>query len=111
MQRTIADHIEITQGVCGGRPRIAGHRIRVQDIAQWHEKEGFSPDEIVGRFPQLTLSDVYAALAYYHDHQNDIQRQIQHDDSFVEAMKSSQPSKLAQKLAARGDDGNSLPPG
>ncbi len=28
-------HIEITPGICGGKPRIAGHRIRVQDIALW----------------------------------------------------------------------------
>ena len=33
-------HIEITPGVCGGKPRIAGHRIKVQDIAVWHEIMG-----------------------------------------------------------------------
>ena len=26
----IKEHIEITPGICGGKPRIAGHRIRVQ---------------------------------------------------------------------------------
>jgi uncharacterized protein (DUF433 family) len=45
-------HIEITPGVCGGKPRIAGHRIRVQEIAVWHEFQGLSPDEIVAQFPQ-----------------------------------------------------------
>jgi len=49
-------HIEITPGICGGRPRIAGHRIRVQDIVRWTE-ESLSPDEIVVRFPQLSLAD------------------------------------------------------
>nr|WP_263972196.1 DUF433 domain-containing protein [Pseudanabaena sp. ABRG5-3] len=29
MTTVINSHIEITEGVCGGRPRIAGHRIRV----------------------------------------------------------------------------------
>ncbi len=33
----IAEHIEITPGVCGGKPRITGHRIRVEDIVVWHE--------------------------------------------------------------------------
>ena len=33
---TIKPHIEITPGVCGGKPRIAGHRIRVQDIVVWN---------------------------------------------------------------------------
>jgi uncharacterized protein (DUF433 family) len=58
---TIASHIEITPGTCGGKPRIAGHRIRVQDIVLWTE-EGRSADEIVAEFPQLSLADVYAAL-------------------------------------------------
>ena len=59
-------HIESTPGTCGGKARIAGTRIRVQDIVFWTE-EGRSPDEIVAAFPHLTLADVYAALAYYHD--------------------------------------------
>jgi uncharacterized protein (DUF433 family) len=33
MESTLNNHIEITPGVCGGKPRVAGHRIRVQDIA------------------------------------------------------------------------------
>ncbi len=32
MDKRIKQHIEITPGTCGGKPRIAGHRIRVQDI-------------------------------------------------------------------------------
>lgn len=75
---TIASHIEVTPGTCGGKPRIAGHRIRVQDIVLWTE-EGRSADEIVTDFPQLTLSDVYAALAYYHDHREAIDNDIRED--------------------------------
>ena len=55
-------HIEIKPEVCGGRPCIAGTRIRVQDIYVWHDLQGLSADEIVSRFPNLTLADVYAAL-------------------------------------------------
>lgn len=40
----ITEHIEITPGICGGKPRIAGHMIKVQDIVIWHEKMGMSPD-------------------------------------------------------------------
>ncbi len=28
----ISQHIEVTEGICGGKPRLAGHRIKVQDI-------------------------------------------------------------------------------
>ncbi|NEO28290.1 MAG: DUF433 domain-containing protein, partial [Kamptonema sp. SIO4C4] len=53
----------MTPEICGGKPCIAGHRIRVQDIVIWHEQMGLSPDEIVSRHPTITLADVYAALA------------------------------------------------
>jgi len=47
----IKEHIEITPGVCGGKPRIAGHRIRVQDIVIWHEQMGISPNDIYTHHP------------------------------------------------------------
>lgn len=90
---TIASHIEITPGTCGGKPRIAGHRIRVQDIVLWTE-EGRSADEIVTDFPQLSLSDVYAALTYYHDHREEIERDIRADDEFFEQVKTSTESTV-----------------
>ena len=34
--RTLDEHIEISPGVLGGKPRIAGHRIAVQDVVIWH---------------------------------------------------------------------------
>lgn len=80
-------HIESTPGVCGGQPRIAGHRIRVQDVVLWTE-QGQSPDEIVSAFPQLTLGDVHAALAYYFDHREAIDQDIQADDAVVQEMKA-----------------------
>jgi len=62
------DRIRIvsTPGICGGRPRIDGHRITVEDVVFWHERQGMTPGEIVADYPTLTLSDVHAALAYYH---------------------------------------------
>jgi uncharacterized protein (DUF433 family) len=61
-----ADRVRImsTPGICGGRPRIDGHRIQVEDVAIWHERMGMSPDEIVLEYPTITLADVHAALAY-----------------------------------------------
>ncbi len=49
----IAEHIEITTGVCGGKPRIAGHRIRVQDVVVWHEQMGMSPSGCIRSFGLL----------------------------------------------------------
>ncbi len=97
----ISEHIEITPGVCGGKPRVAGHRIRVEDIVIWHEKMGLSPDEIVSQYPTITLADVYAALAYYHDHFEEIRQQIQEDEEFAREMQLKTPSLVQQKLKQR----------
>ena len=59
MTKTLDQHIEITPGICGGKPRIAGHRIRVQDIAIWHEKMGLTADDISADY-SLSLADIYS---------------------------------------------------
>ena len=101
-------HITSTPGVCGGRPCIAGHRIRVQDIYAWHELQGQSPDEIVSRFPQITLADVYAALAYFWDHRDAILKDMAEEERLVEEMKRAHPSKLKEKLKELRGDGGSV---
>ena len=91
MESVIKEHIEITPGVCGGKPRIAGHRIRVQDIVIWHERMGLCPDEIVSQYPTITLADVYAALAYYFDNMDEIRQQIKEGEAFALEMKAKTP--------------------
>jgi uncharacterized protein (DUF433 family) len=95
----IAEHITITPGVCGGKPRIVGHRITVQHVALWHERGGLSPQEIVARHPGITLGDVYAALAYYHDHRDEILAQIRADEEFAERLKAVSPSPLQDRIS------------
>ena len=56
-------HIEISPEIAGGKPRITGHRITVQNVVIWHERMGLSADEIASNYG-LSLADVYAALAY-----------------------------------------------
>ncbi|MBD2678702.1 MULTISPECIES: DUF433 domain-containing protein [Nostoc] len=97
----IKEHIEITPDVCGGKPRIAGHRIRVQDIVIWHEQMGMSPDEILYHYPSISLADIYAALAYYHDHREEIRQQIAADEEFARQLQEQNPSLLAEKLKRR----------
>ncbi|HLG16107.1 MAG TPA: DUF433 domain-containing protein [Blastocatellia bacterium] len=94
---TLDQHIEITPDVARGKPRIAGRRITVQNIAIWHERMGKSPDEIADEY-DLTLADVYAALAYYFDHREEVDQSIAESAAFVEALRQTTPSKLIQKL-------------
>lgn len=87
--------------VCGGKPCVAGTRIRVQDIYIWHDVEGRSADEIVSEFPQLSMSAVYAAMAYYWGRREEIDRKMDADAKFVAEMIRQHPSRLADRLRAR----------
>jgi uncharacterized protein (DUF433 family) len=93
-------HIESTADTCGGKPRIAGSRIRVQDIVVWHERMGLSADEIVSRYPHLTLADVYAALTYYHDHRTEIDADMVTGKALAEEVRTLYQSKLPPKSTA-----------
>lgn len=55
--------ITIEPGKRGGRPCIRGMRISVYDIYGWLAT-GMSNEEIVREFPELTVEDIRAALAY-----------------------------------------------
>ena len=94
---TLESHIEITPEIAGGKPRIAGRRITVQNIVIWHERLGKSADEICAE-SNLTLAEVYAALAYYFDHREEIDRSIKADAAFAEALRRQTHSTLQNKL-------------
>jgi len=99
----LEQHVEITPGVAGGKPRIVGHRIKVQDVVIWHERMGKSADEISAEY-DLALADIYGALAYYFDHREEIDRDILEGDAFIRALREDTPSVLKEKLkAGRGE--------
>lgn len=90
-------HIAISPDVAGGKPRIVGHRITVQNVVIWHERMGLSADEIASSYG-LSLADVYAALAYYYDHRQEIDEAILADESYVAELRNRIKSKLSGKI-------------
>lgn len=66
-----------------------------------HRHLGQPVEEIAAKY-QLTPAAVHAALAYYFDHEDEIDRLIADDDAFVEAFKRNNPSRLQEKLKALG---------
>ena len=50
----------------GGRPCIRGMRITVYDVLGWLAA-GMSTDAILDEYPELTLDDIRAALAFSAD--------------------------------------------
>ena len=108
----IREHIVSTPDTCGGKPRIAGSRIQVKHVVVMHERQGMSPAEIVSAYPQLTLAGVYAALAYYHDHREEVNADINAERVRYEEMRAKHPSRVQEKLRQRTADAphDTLPP-
>ena len=59
----LLDRISVDPQVCGGKPCIRGTRIYIAIVLD-SLAEGLTPDEIVSQYPQLTVDDIHAALAY-----------------------------------------------
>ena len=97
-------HIETTPGIAGGKPRIARHRITVEDIVVWHEHQGKSTAQIADEY-DLTLAEVHAALAYYRDHRPEIDRAMELGRKYVDACRRGSTSKVAEKLRQRKRSG------
>ncbi len=53
---------------------------------------GMSPDEIVSQYSSINLSDVYAALAYFHDNLEEIRLQIEEDEKYVRELQAKTPA-------------------
>jgi uncharacterized protein (DUF433 family) len=95
----MSDHIETTPDTRGGKPRIQGTRITVADVVLMHRRLGRALEEIAGTY-DLSLAAVYAAMAYYYDHQSEIDRSLDQEEEVAEAFKQNNPSPLREKLKA-----------
>ncbi len=89
-----------------GLPCVEGTRLRVQDVVGNH-LAGRSPQEIREAYPSYTLAQIYSALAYYYDHKEELDHQIEERRRMAEAalteIEAQQgPSPLREKLRATG---------
>ncbi len=75
---TITENYYVTTeaSILGGEPIIKGTRTPVRAIVEsW--RLGMPAEEIPKRLPHLTLAQVFSALSYYSDHQDEINGYIQ----------------------------------
>lgn len=106
----VAEHIGVRKGHCGGKPHVLGHRVKVKHIAEWHLRLGMSPSQIVEAHPTLSLSQVHAALAYFYDHQAEIEREMVEEDEVHERLKRERPSILEEAGSRKANaPDNSIP--
>jgi uncharacterized protein (DUF433 family) len=76
IQATANRYIVTNDKILGGEPIIKGTRTPVRAIVEtW--RLGTSPEEIPNLFPHLTLGQVFDALSYYSEHQEEINKYIE----------------------------------
>ena len=76
--KVIHPYITQKEGIQGGKPIILGARIPVSSIVSYH-KMGDSPEEILEKYPHLTLAQFYDTLSYYYNHRGEIDRDLASD--------------------------------
>lgn len=84
-----------------GAPFVAGTTMKVVEIVMAQRAHGWSPEELCFQFPHLSMADIHAALAYYWDHELEINQDIESRTRLVdESRRQSASSPLGQRLAA-----------
>ncbi|HEX9945599.1 MAG TPA: DUF433 domain-containing protein [Thermoanaerobaculia bacterium] len=92
-------HIELD---ANGVPFLAGTTMKVVELVMAQRAYGWSPEEIHFQHPYLSLSQIHSALAYYWDHKDELDRDIERRSRFVEEVRQKTgPSPLKEKLRGR----------
>lgn len=100
--QTRYEHIVLDEG---GVPRIEGTRLKAIDLIAAQRANNWTPDELHEQHPELTLGQIYSALAYYWDHQDELDAAIVSRQNMVEHMKEqARPSRLIERLRQSRDD-------
>ncbi len=99
MQPMPISHIVVDPAIRGGRAHLANSRIAVADVVLLLFRAGQTLEEIAGKY-DLSLAALHAAMAYYYDHQEEIDHAIEDDDSYQQAFRERNSSPLRAKLTS-----------
>jgi len=84
-------------------PVIAGTNMKVIELVLERMAYGWSPEELHFQHPYLTLGQIYSALAYYWDHQEELDQDIERRLQFVDGVQRALGSSpLVARLKAKG---------
>jgi hypothetical protein len=94
-------HIEKLEGIPARLRRLP--RIRVAQIVIDHVNHGWSADEICVHYTHLKPAEVHSAMAYYYDHQPEIDGEIEEEQRGIEeSTKNATPTPAEQRLRSQG---------
>ena len=82
---------------------IEGTATKVSEVALTKRVSGLTPEELQAELPHLSLAQVYAALAYYHGHQDHLDAEIERRKQWAEEMASQAgESSFVKRVRAMG---------
>ncbi len=91
------NYIEVAEEYGEKVARVQGTRITVGEIAYMHLYGKSSIGWIIENFEVLNYAKVYAALSYYFDHKEEIDKQMHQNEQFVSAHADITLSELIEK--------------
>lgn len=99
-QTTTYEHIVTDEN---GVALIEGTNMKVIELVVETTAYGWSAEDLQFQHPYLSLGQVHLALAYYWDHKEDLDRDIERRLERAENLRvAARPSPLLGKLRARG---------
>jgi uncharacterized protein (DUF433 family) len=82
------EHIVLRDGKV---PEIAGTTMKVIELVTAQQAYGWSPDELAFQHPYLTMGQIHSALAYYWDHQAELDEDIARRLARVDELRAQTP--------------------
>jgi len=99
IRATAYEHVVVESGT----PLIEGTTMKVVELVLETHAYGWSPDELQFQHPYLTLGQIHSALAYYYDHKDELDHDIERRLERVEQIRYDVgPSQLVERLKAKG---------
>lgn len=93
-------HIVLTQDQVA---LIEGTTLKVVELVMAQRAYGWTPEEIQINHRYLSMSQIYAALAYYWDHRSTLEADIQRRENYVKQFEQQdQDSPFVSRLKAQG---------
>ena len=80
-----------------GVPYIDGTKTKVVEVIADYYFWGWTPEIIHRQYPYLSLAQIHAAFAYYYDHQQEIDAEIERRDRDMERLRAAQPETPGRK--------------
>ncbi len=86
-----------------GVPVIAGANTKVSELIAEIQAHGLSPEELCYQLPHLSLGQIYSALAYYWDHREEVEQDLERRSKLAERLRQELGHPLlVERLKLRG---------